>query len=67
MRFHVDEKAVIHGKMVFVRKLDGFVITTVLPSIIANIIGHMTIYFHHDYFEAAIGVNLTILLVLTTM
>ena len=67
MLFHVDEKEVIHGKMILVRKLDGFIITTALPSIIANVIGHTTNYFHQDYFDAAIGVNLTILLVLTTM
>ena len=29
--------------------------------------GHSTNYFHQDYFDVAIGVNLTILLVLTTM
>ena len=68
MRFHVDkEKEIIHGKMVLVRNLDGFIITSALPSIIANVIGHSTNYFRQDYFDVAIGVNLTILLVLTTM
>ena len=45
----------------------GFLITTAVPSIVANIIGHTTNYFDDEYFEAAVGVNLTILLVLTTM
>ena len=68
MRFWVDdEEDVIHGKMLLDRKLDGFIITTALPSIIANIIGHSTNYFRQDNFDVAIGVNLTILLVLTTM
>ena len=68
MRFWVDdEEDVIHGKMILDRKLDGFIITTALPSIIANIIGHSTNYFRQDNFDVAIGVNLTILLVLTTM
>ena len=68
MRFHVDEKKkIIHGKIVLVRTLDGFIITTALPSIIANVIGHTTNYFRQDHFDVAIGVNLTILLVLTTM
>ena len=53
--------------MVLVRNLDGFIITSALPSIIANVIGHSTNYFRQDYFDVAIGVNLTILLVLTTM
>ena len=68
MRFHVDhDEKIIHGKIVLVRNLDGFIMTTALPSIIANIIGHATNYFRQDYFDVAIGVNLTILLVLTTM
>ena len=67
VHFHVDKKEVIHGKIILVRKLDGFIITTALPSIIANVIGHTTNYFDEDSFDVAIGVNLTILLVLTTM
>jgi len=67
VKFLTDEEQIIHGRMVFIRKIDGFIITTALPSIIANIIGHSTNYFNEDSFEAAIGVNLTILLVLTTM
>ena len=53
--------------MVFVRNIGGFIFTTAVPSIIANVIGFSTSYFKEEYFDAAIGVNLTILLVLTTM
>ena len=42
-------------------------ITTALPSVLANTVGHFTNYFGDDNFDAAVGVNLTILLVLTTM
>ena len=63
----MDEDQRVYGKMIFVRNIDGFIITTALPSIIANVIGHATNYFDDAYFEAAIGVNLTILLVLATM
>ena len=53
--------------MVFIRNMDGFLFTTAVPSIIANVIGFSTSYFGAEFFDAAIGVNLTILLVLTTM
>ena len=45
----------------------GFVITTMLPTIAGNILGYSTIFFGDKSFEAAIGVNLTIMLVITTM
>ena len=50
----------------FKRSLTGFLLTTALPTIIANIIGHTTV-FYDGHFDAAIGVNLTILLVITTI
>ena len=53
--------------MVFVRNISGFIFTTAVPTFIANVIGFATSYFKDEYFDAAIGVNLTILLVLTTM
>ena len=65
--FEVDADNHVHGKMIFKRKIEGFLISTALPSIIANVIGHATNYFDDEYFEAAVGVNLTILLVLSTM
>ena len=67
MKFEVVDDKVIQGKMVFVRNIDGFIITTAVPTIVSNIIGHATNYFRSEYFDVAIGVNLTILLVLTTM
>jgi hypothetical protein len=45
----------------------GFILTVCLPTLIANIIGYMTNIFSDASFEAAIGVNLTLLLVITTM
>ena len=51
----------------FDRAIEGFLVTTAIPTIFANMIGHATNYFGGESFDAAIGVNLTILLVLTTM
>jgi hypothetical protein len=49
------------------RNLLGSFLTEHLPTIIANIIGHVTCWFHLTNFDSAVGVNLTLLLVLTTM
>ena len=57
----------MYGNVVLDRDIAGFLITTAIPTIIANIIGHATNFFEDQLFDAAIGVNLTILLVLTTM
>ena len=50
----------------FSRTLYGFIFTTLLPTVLANVVGHVTNYFG-DHFDAAVGVNLTIMLVITTM
>ena len=67
VKFEVDENNITLGTLIFGRNIGGFLITTAVPSIIANIIGHATNYFGDELFDAAIGVNLTILLVLSTM
>ncbi len=51
----------------FERSLLGFFLTVCLPTLIANFIGHTTNYFGDNKFDVAIGVNLTLLLVITTM
>ena len=56
-----------YGHIVLDRAIEGFLITTAIPTIFANAIGHATNFFREELFDAAIGVNLTILLVLTTM
>ena len=57
----------VYGNVVLDRYLTGFLITTAIPTIFSNVIGHATNFFGEQYFDASIGVNLTILLVLTTM
>ena len=58
---------ILYGNIVFDRDISGFIITTAIPTVIANMIGHATNFFGENLFDAAVGVNLTILLVLTTM
>jgi hypothetical protein len=57
----------IHVRLIFERSLLGFFLTVCLPTLISNFIGHITNYLGESRFDVAIGVNLTLLLVLTTM
>ena len=49
------------------RKLLGNILTVYVPTILLNLIGHSTNYFKSFFFEAVVTVNLTCMLVLTTM
>ena len=49
------------------RTLLNFMMTTLLPTLSANLLGHCTNFFGRDLFDVSVGVNLTIMLVITTM
>ena len=49
------------------RRLLSNILTVYLPTILLNIMGHLTTYFEPYFFEAVITVNLTVMLVLVTM
>ena len=49
------------------RRLLSILTTVYIPTIILNIIGHITNYFKPFYFESAIAVNITVMLVLVSM
>ena len=49
------------------RRLLGTFLTVFLPTVLLNVIGHSANYFKAFFFEATISVNLTVMLVLTTM
>ena len=61
-----EGKAVV-VKVTIVRMLMSIVLTTMLPTILLNLIGHMANYFKAFFFEAIISLNVTVMLVLTTM
>ena len=42
-------------------------LTTFLPTILINVIGHMSNYFKEFFFEGLMSLNVTVMLVLTTM
>ena len=54
-------------KVIFRRRLLGTILTTYLPTIIICIVSFSTNYFKAFFFEAVVTVNLTSLLVLTTL
>ena len=54
-------------RFVLGRSISGFLITTAIPVVLANTLGFATTFFSDKEFETAIGVNLTIMLVITTM
>ena len=45
----------------------SIVLTTFLPTLIVNIVGHMSNYFKEFFFEGLISTNVTVLLVITTL
>ena len=49
------------------RRLLSLLTTVYIPTILLNIIGHITNYFKPFYFESAIAVNITVMLVLVSM
>ena len=49
------------------RRLMGNLMTIYMPTVLLNIIGHSTNYIQTSYFEAIVTVNLTVMLVLTSM
>ena len=54
-------------EIVFKRRLTNELLTTYLPSLLLLGITYATTFFKSFYFEAALTVNLTVMLVLTTL
>ena len=45
----------------------SLILTTFLPTILMNIIGHTANYYREDFFEGIMAMNVTVMLVLTTL
>ena len=54
-------------EIVFKRRLTNELLTTCLPSFLLLLMSYATTFFKPFYFEAAVTVNLSILLVTTTL
>ena len=57
----------VRVEIVIQRRLLSLILTAIIPTIILNIVGHMSNYFKEFFFEGLMGLNVTVMLVLTTM
>ena len=57
----------VHMIMSLKRKIQMEMLTTYLPTLLLLIITYATTFFKPEYFEASVTVNLTIMLVMTTI
>ena len=62
-----DNQQAVIFKVTLGRRLLGTILTVFLPTILMNVVGHAANYFKPFFFEAVVSVNLTVMLVLTTM
>ena len=62
-----NKQQAIIFKVTLGRRLLGTLLTVFLPTLLLNVIGHSANYFKAFFFEAIVSVNLTCMLVLTTM
>ena len=67
MDSRIEDETLLRIEIVIQRRLLSLVLTTFLPTLTLNIIGHMSNYFKPVYFEGIMSLNVTVILVLTTM
>ena len=66
-KFPYRDRTGVRVLVVFGRRLLSNILTVYVPTVLLNTMGHITVYFKPFFFEAIITVNLTVMLVLTTM
>ena len=62
-----NSKDQVHMVISLKRKIQTEILTTYLPTLLLLAISYSTIYYKTAYFEASLTVNLTIMLVMTTI
>ena len=62
-----DKNEGIKVEIIFKRRLMNEFLTTYLPTVLLILITYATTFFKPFYFEAALTVNLTVMLVMTTL
>ena len=60
-------KEQVHMVINLKRKIQTELLTTYLPTVLLLIVSYATTFFKSEYFEASVTVNLTIMLVMTTI
>ena len=62
-----DGRPVVVVDVTIGRRLNSVILTIFFPTLLLNIIGHTANYFKEFFFEGIISLNVTVMLVLTTM
>ena len=66
-RMKVSEKGELDIEVVLGRRLLTIILTTIVPTVLLNIISYATNHFKAFFFEAIVTVNVTAMLVQTTL
>ena len=67
IEMNVDNLTKLRVNIFIQRRLLSLVLTAFIPTIILNVMGHMSNYFKEFFFEAIISLNITVMLALTTI
>ena len=62
-----NKSSVLIVEVVLSRRLLSIVLTCYIPTVLLNVISHATNYFRPDLFDITVQINLTTMLVLTTL
>ena len=63
----IDKHSNLIVEIFIQRRLLSLILTAFIPTLILNVIGHMSNYFKEFFFEGLMSLNVTVMLVLTTM
>ena len=64
---YFSDKEIVSVRIVLGRPLLNDIMTVYIPSVLMNIVGHISKHFQSTVIDVVISVNLTVLLVLATM
>ena len=67
MNMDVNEDGTLRIVIYIHRRLLSLFLTTFLPTMLLPVMGHVTNYFNDSFFEGKMAVNVTVMLMLTTM
>ena len=67
LEMRTEKEDILRVEVIIRRRLLSLILTTFLPTILLNIIGHMSNYFKEFFFEGLMSLNVTVMLVLTTL
>ena len=67
MSMDVNEDGTVRIVISIHRRILSLFLTTFLPTMLLPVMGHVTNYFDDSFFEGKMAVNVTVMLMLTTM